>query len=345
MFAPKTAGAAEVSSDEPLRGLDVLSGTDRERVLLEKAKVEGEVTIYSILTATEADFILGEFKKKYPFLKTLHWRGRGSDIYQKIMTEAGAGKMQADVAIGGTTELPAAVQRGFLSRYISPHRKYYPETFTDPKGYWIGINVIGAVLAHNEAKLRGRTPPSAYQDLLRPEWKSDVSVDTEPDNSVAVMLIKWGKAKTEKYVKDLMQQQPKLAKGNTLRAQMLCSGEFAVAMDLYTHRVADLMNKGCPIKFEFPKEFTPIIIDSMALMNKSPHPFAGALFFDWLSSKEGMEVYRKYGRVPPRSDVEPIYPVLKGLPKRSGLVVLNPGVLSKEVVDNTWDIIKNQIQQ
>lgn len=340
-----SAFSAKYKSDEPLSILDKLSGAERERMLVEKARAEGTVTIYAIFRGKDAEEIVGAFKKKYPFMKVNHWGGRGSGIWQKITTEAAAGKLQVDVSIGGTTELVGALKEGLVRRYASPQRKYYSETFADPNGYWLGINIIGVIIAYNKTLLKGRTPPASYADLLKPEWKGDISLETEPDNLVTAMQLKWGKEKTVQYLDKLLKQKPRLRRGHTLQLQLLCAGEFAVSTELYHHSTARLIAKGCPVKIVYPKEFMAVIMDTMALLNNSPHPFAGALFFDWLASKEGWEVYRMRGGLPPRSDMDPIYPRFRGLLKKGGIIVLNPTALSKEMADSTWKIIQKYIQR
>ena len=337
--------AAQQSSDEPLKSFDGLNEKDREWLLAEKAKGEsGSIAVYSFMRGSNVDFLLGEFRKKYPFVKkTQHWPGRGTDIWRKIGLEANAGRVQADVAIGGSLELPLAREQGLPMRYLSPHRKAYPSMFNDPHNYWLGLAVSGLVMAYNEHRVKGMKPPQGFMDLLHEQWSGKISIDTEPDELVSGMLKAWGPERTEKYFTRLMELKPNIRRGRTLQLELLCAGEFAVGIELYPHTVADyIYNKGCPAKIVYP-EFMPVKTGALSLVKNSPDPHTAALFFDWLASKEGAEVFIKTQRISARSDVEPLYPALRGILQKTEVIdILN---VDEKFTKEVYDFMRKHIQR
>src|SRR4030095_7909204 len=66
--------------------------------IIEGAKKEGRVLLYTALTIHEIDEISVPFVKKYPFLKVEPFRGNALQLLQKITIEARAGRAQVDVA-------------------------------------------------------------------------------------------------------------------------------------------------------------------------------------------------------------------------------------------------------
>ena len=52
-------------------------GPDREQILIEGAKKEGQVVFYNSLTTMDA--VAQEFEKKYPFINTTLWRSEGKE--------------------------------------------------------------------------------------------------------------------------------------------------------------------------------------------------------------------------------------------------------------------------
>ena len=69
------------------RAEDILlyKGPDREQKLIEGAKKEGQVVIYSALIVNQAMRPIAEkFGKKYPFVKLSYWRADSEDIAAKL---------------------------------------------------------------------------------------------------------------------------------------------------------------------------------------------------------------------------------------------------------------------
>src|ERR1700704_617233 len=88
------------------------NGPDREQKLIEGAKKEGQVVIYSALIVNQAMRPIAEkFGKKYPFIKMTYWRADSEDIATKLSAEVRANNVVADV-FEGTGVGEQAVQAG-----------------------------------------------------------------------------------------------------------------------------------------------------------------------------------------------------------------------------------------
>src|SRR6266851_5189264 len=92
------AGAAVAqaapSGDNPA----IYRGSDREQRLIEGARKEGQVTVYSSMIADQAlRPILNGFEAKYPFVKPQYVRDDPPQQLQKVMAESRANRMVVDV--------------------------------------------------------------------------------------------------------------------------------------------------------------------------------------------------------------------------------------------------------
>jgi iron(III) transport system substrate-binding protein len=70
-------------------------GADREQILLEGAKKEGQLVFYNSHTWFKS--VAQEFEKKYPFVKVSVWRADGADVMKRVLEESLAGRFLVDV--------------------------------------------------------------------------------------------------------------------------------------------------------------------------------------------------------------------------------------------------------
>ena len=63
-------------------------GPDRQKLLEGGARKEGTVVIYSGMIVNQLlRPLAAAFEKKYPFIKTIYWRGDGNQILVKVLAE------------------------------------------------------------------------------------------------------------------------------------------------------------------------------------------------------------------------------------------------------------------
>ena len=75
------AFAAVPATAQTLPDILTYSGADREQKLIEGARKEGQVVLYSAMIVNQALRPLAEkFSKKYPFIKLTTWRADSEDI-------------------------------------------------------------------------------------------------------------------------------------------------------------------------------------------------------------------------------------------------------------------------
>ena len=111
-------------------------------------------------------------------------------------------------------------------------------------------------------------------------------------------------------------------------------GEYAMSLQIFNHHAAISAKKGAPVDWVRlnPSTVNPSLV---ALTKNSPHPNAGQLFIEFLTSPEGQAIFQKADYLPARPDVPPTIPEL--IPERGGFTanVITPEIQAKQL--DHWD--------
>jgi iron(III) transport system substrate-binding protein len=209
---------------------------EQTQKLLDGTKKEGALVWYMSASIEDAKAILLAFNKKYPAIKTDFFRAGSARLFNRIVNEARAGKVLFDVVAVRGLETHQLVKAGFLQPYVSPESAAYPSGFKDPKGYWVDYFDAYNVIGYNTQLVSRDQAPKSWEDLLDPKWKGKIALDDENFSWYGAMTQKWGREKTQRYMRALAKQDIQLRNGQTLIAQLMAAGEFSVAMVL-AHRI------------------------------------------------------------------------------------------------------------
>lgn len=319
------AGFARTTG-EILEELNSLPPSERQKRLESEARKEGKFLSYGALQADEEKAIFNAFMAQYPFIEAKHWCSGVSRAMDRVLLEQRAGRVIADVMIGGTGEVYELKRRHAVARYLSPSAKLFSPELKDKDGFWVALGLSPNIIAYNREMVSHAEAPKGYLDLLDPRWKGKISLDVEPDILVHGLIVDWGEAKTKDFLLKLASQDLALRDGRSLRLQLLCAGEFVVSPDLYAHHTVDALRRGCPVQVIYPQP-TFASVSPIVMIEGAPHPHAAALFYDFLLSKEGMNLYKVAGRIPTHPEVEPKYSELHQLGRKAMIRTLKPEVI------------------
>jgi iron(III) transport system substrate-binding protein len=303
------AGAAPETTGSVLAKVNKLPPEQRQKVLMEKAKAEGQVSFYSSLQAQQIDPFIRVFQKRYPFIRVNPYRVSGNRQVIKIQTEMNAGNHLFDVTNGSSEQAGAIKKIGAVDPYFSPQREFYAGANKDKEGFFTSFYVIPIVLGYNTNLVKREDAPRTYEDLLQPKWKGNMFLDDEAYEWFAVLLKHMGREKGLQYMRNLAKQDLRMVRGRTAQSQLLTAGERPLAIVLSGHTVLDLKARGAPID--------QVILDpyfaqanKLMLSRRAPHPHAAALFMDWALSEEGQSIITTFGRVVARKGVKQRFPEL-----------------------------------
>jgi iron(III) transport system substrate-binding protein len=277
-------------------------GAADQHIVIEGAKKEGALVVYTSMTVDQMQKILDAFKTRYPFIRTTMFRAVGERLLTKIMTEAQTGKYDFDVVQSAESQAYFLKKKNLLQKYISTETKNIQKPFFDPEGYWTAVYIMPNVIAYNTRMVKRDEVPKTDEDLLNPKWKGKMGMDHTKPEWFAWKLKRMGEEKGLAYMKRLGAQEFQLYAGLSVITNLLVAGEFPLVLNTYLHNVEEVKRRGAPVDWivqdpVFTK-FQPLGIGF-----KAPHPNAAKLFSDFVLSEEGQKIIASFGRVPTRRGV------------------------------------------
>jgi iron(III) transport system substrate-binding protein len=292
--------------------LDQFGFTATKDEIIQAAKQEGEIVFYASLGLEDANSLINQFTKQYPFLKVRQNRLETERLLTKYLMEAGAGKYLADVVQTFAFSMHTFTKKGLLSQYISPEAQFYPEGFK-AEGYWTTAYAQPYVVAYNTKTVPSPQLPKTYGDLLNPFWKGNMMMEGTKIDWLAGMLQIMGKEKGIDYMRKLAKQDLNLRAGHTIMLQMIAAGESLVDVNVPITSVERAKRNGAPLDW-LALGPVPSVLVGIGVSGKPQHPNAAKLFVDFVLSKQGQRTVLGFNRVPVRPDMRvELTPQLKAL--------------------------------
>lgn len=275
------------------------SGSDRAEKLLEGAKKEGELNLYTNPTGDITDAIVDAFQEKYPDVKINVTPADSSDLARRISEEGAAGKNIVDVVETTTGALGELHDSGFLTDFDSPEESAFREDAV--RDYYVGVRESYLGLGYNTDMISSDELPKTLDDLLDPKWKGKINLPTSATGVRWIATLELTKG--DEFVEKMKAQDVKgqNVSGRAL-ADLIASGEVEMSPTIYNSHVSVSQEKGAPIAWE-PIEPVIAVPSALAVAANAPHPNAAMLYVDFALSKEGQEIYKSKGYDSARTDL------------------------------------------
>jgi iron(III) transport system substrate-binding protein len=267
---------------------------------IDAAKREGEVAYYASMNLSEANALIGEFEKRFPFIKVKLNRTGSEKLLTRILTEARAKKTFADVIQTVEFSMHIFNRRGLLARYVPQANSLYPKDFKE-EGFWTTVYYNSYVTAYNTRLVAARALPKTYDDLLDPNWKGKLMMEGTKAEWFAGMLQILGQERGLNYMRALAKQQPSLREGHELLAQLVAAGEGVFDINIPAASVERMKERGAPIDWTALGP-VPSTMVGAGVAAQAPHPSAARIFLDFLLSREGQKLMQTPGRMSARGD-------------------------------------------
>ena len=287
--------------------------------LIDGAKKEGQVVFYASMEAASAQRITASFEKKFPFIKVDATRIGSERMATRLVAEAQARKVRADVVQQSAFDFYGVFQKGLFESYFSPERAAFPGEYRDEKGFWMMPAATLNVIAYNKRMVPANEVPKSFFDLTEPKWKGQLMMDENESKWMAGMIQYYGEAKTMDLMRRLAQQEIQFRTGHTLLQTLVAAGERAVVVVAFANGVNRLKKESAPIEWISADPVIGLTF-GMAVVKDAPHPNAARLFNDFLLSREGQEAIAADGYYVPRLDV--LSPILKEAPAKTKVIPL-----------------------
>jgi iron(III) transport system substrate-binding protein len=303
LFSTAAVSYGAQSKPSSAAELALYQGADREKILLEGAKKEGQVTFYTSNTWV-AGPVSQEFEKKYPFIKANVWRSDSKALLKRLTEEVNAGRSIADVVETSPEYMLIMQREKMLQEHFSPELSAYDDEskIKGKSGVYGWTNrEIYISLGFNSKLIPPTEAPKSIKDYLDPKWKGKMSIagTTTGVQWVGAILDMMGREFLDKLSAQEINVQN--ISGAALSG-LVASGEVPLSPTIFNSNIFTHKQKGAPVEW---RPLDPVIagVGTSGMVLNAPRPHAALLFLDYLHSKEGQQVAMKGGLSSARTDI------------------------------------------
>jgi iron(III) transport system substrate-binding protein len=283
--------------------LALYQGPDRESMLVEGAKKEGQLTFYTSNTWV-AGPVSQEFEKRYPFIKANVWRSDSKALLRRLTEEHAAGRYLADVVETSPEYVTVLVRSSLLQEHFSPELNAYDDD-AKVKGKsgvlaWTNREIYIS-LGYNTNLVSAAETPKTLKDYLDPKWKGKMSIAGTTTGTQWVGAV--SDAMGREFLEKLSAQEINVQNmSGAALSGLVASGEVPLSPTIFNSNIFTHKQNKAPVEW---RPIDPVIagVGSSGMIVNAPHPHAALLFLDYLHSKAGQQVAMKGGLSSARNDI------------------------------------------
>jgi iron(III) transport system substrate-binding protein len=291
MLICETAGIRVARAADPAETsrIAALAGPDRAALLEKGARNEGELLIYTV--GAQIDPLLARFRAKFPFLTVRTYKGDTVAITRRVFEEYKAGVYDVDAYELNDYGLLPIGEAGYLAPLGSPELAQYRPDAIEPHKRWVVMREDQISLGFNHAIISPSAAPTSNAELLDPKWKGKLGMygeSTAIAHAVGTILLSEG----EDFLRKLAAQQPTVYNmGGRAVANLIVSGEAPIVINARKSHMFSSAREGAPVSW---RAIGPVYAaaSAAAIASRARHPYAAALFVDFMLSDEAQRIYR-----------------------------------------------------
>ncbi|MCG6121544.1 MAG: extracellular solute-binding protein [Microvirga sp.] len=298
-----------------------------DAALIEAAKAEGVVNLYSSASTGPTNALAQAFTEKYGIQVTVY-RAGSAEVATRVQGEESAGRPQADALI---IEEPAlSLLASYLAEYDSPERAAIADEYKTPTATLIRMYV--SQLGWNTAVISEADAPKDWTDLTDPKWKGRFG---SLDPRLTATTLAWQKMVTDLYGESFLAEfganEPRLYASTNAMSQAIVSGEIDLGIT-NSFGVIQMAATGAPMAGVIPTS-TVLFGGNISVFANAANPNAARLLTDFAISAEGQSLINEAGATIP-SHPDAVTPSVPSLAEISeGRTLVQPDY--QELIANT----------
>ena len=332
-------------------GLSVMVGTAYAQVpagypadynkIIEGAKQEGKVRIYSTTDTASANPLIKDFEALYPGVKVEYSDMNTTELYNRVISEKAAGGTTGDVLWSSSMDLQIKlVNDGYAVAYKSPEAGKLPDwAVWRNEGY--GTTYEPIVFIYNKRILKPEEVPQSHADMAKflratPEkFKGKVTSYDIEKSGVGFLLITqdaeinpgfWD------FAKAVGETGARFQSSSGTMMERIGSGENVLGFNLIGSYALLRAKKDPGIGIVMPKDYTLVMSRVMFVNKVAQNSNAAKLWLDYILSARGQTIIANQAELGSiRADVEGDL-TAKGLAKTLGNALkpiqIGPGLLT-----------------
>ncbi|MEH3128649.1 MAG: extracellular solute-binding protein [Mycolicibacterium neoaurum] len=294
-----TRSAESISRDSAL----VIDGEQiADPDLWAAAQKDGQITLYSGWTADSEAALLDQFEADTG-LEVKLIRLTPNRLYERIVAEHGAGKLNADVVrISDAGFVSGLSRRGVFQPYTPPTATDLREDVVfDDGSYYRTFNPI-YTFGYNTALVDPAEAPASWNDLLQDRWTGKLGIAQAGAGGSALALTRFQRdVLGDEYLREYAGETRVF---DSLGAELdsLARGEID-AGTVVVSSVNIAANENAPVTFVVPDEGVTAYDYYTGVASTATHLAAAKVFLNWNLSRRGQNVLRDIGEYSVRNDV------------------------------------------
>ncbi len=307
-------------------------GPSRHQRLVEAARREGSLTVYTSNAAPTIEALSVDFEKRYG-VRVNAWRASSVKVLQRMAAEKRANRWDFDAASVSSPELEALVRENLLQEIDSAwHKEMLEGTLPAHRG-WAPQFINVFVQAYNTRAVKKRDLPKRWTDLLEPRWRGMLGVEAKAGEWYCSLVRDLGEEKGGELFRAISARNGlSVRSGNSVLANMVVSGEVPLALAVYSHMIDQARQQGAPVDWF---AIDPMIgrSNGIGVSRRPPHPNAALLYYEYaIGDAQPLMLKMNY-----LSPLKKLASPLRG----AKILLVDPATDSAEVArcDNAYDAL------
>jgi len=274
------AAVAPFASAQSFVDLASDDGSSRHQRLVQAARMEGSLTVYTSNAADTLKVLIADFEKRYG-VRVDAWRASSAKVLQRAVAEKRANRWDFDAVSVSSPELEALYREKLLQEINSGwHGEMLEGTLPAHHG-WAPQFINVFVQAYNTQAVKKRDLPERWTDLLEPRWRGMLGVEAKAGEWYCSLLKNLGEKKGGEMFRQIAARNGlSVRSGNSVLANMVVSGEVPMALAVYSHMIDQARQQGAPVDW-FAIEPTIGRSNGIGVSRRPPHPNAALLYYEY----------------------------------------------------------------
>ncbi len=266
---------------------------------LAAAAKEGKVVVYSNTEQFAVSALLDAFQAAYPNVAVDYVELKSNELYNRFVSEASAGALQADLIWSSSMDLQfKLLDEGFAQPYASPEKPALP-AWANWKDLGYGTTFEPAAIIYNKRLFPESDVPKTHADFVKllsakaAELRGKVA-SYDPQRSGLGYFLLSQDLKNGQYVWDIAkgfgQTRAKLYTATGTMLEKVVSGEQVIAYNV-VGSYALLKAKSDPsLGVVIPSDYAVVMTRVAFIPKDAKRPNAAKLFLDFVLSRRGQDV-------------------------------------------------------
>jgi iron(III) transport system substrate-binding protein len=267
--------------------------------ILEGAKKEGKVVVYSTTDAKLVQPLIKDFEAAFPGVKVEYTDMNSTEVYNRFISESAAGAASADTVWSSSMDLQLKLATdGLAMTYKSPESAVLPD-WARWKDMVYATTFEPIAIVYNKRLVTADEVPKTHADFIKllntkaDKFQKKVTTYDAEKSGVGFMLVNQD-AKLNPAFWDLVKAMG--ARGVNLQSstgtmmERISSGENLIGYNILGSYALTRAKKDPSIGIAFTTDYNLVLSRLAFVAKNAKNPNAGKLWVDYLLSKRGQTI-------------------------------------------------------